>query len=98
MPYMYINPPNSQKDFSFSLYFLQFLQFWGQHVVFLFVLTDMSPASTVTTLSQSSTGATKTLKPLSVPQGKISMNMNVLARTSAMNWKWGKIENIVSKG
>lgn len=57
----------------------------------------ISPASTVSTVSQSSTKATKTKDRPSAIQQKIRVNMNVLARRKAMDWKRGKLVEIVTK-
>ncbi|XP_044190989.1 histone-lysine N-methyltransferase SETDB1-A-like isoform X1 [Thunnus albacares] len=53
------------------------------------------PVCIVSTLCQSSDKATKVLP--SVPQEKITVGMNVLARRKAMSWKWGKIMEIVER-
>ncbi|XP_051246529.1 histone-lysine N-methyltransferase SETDB1-B-like isoform X2 [Dicentrarchus labrax] len=56
-----------------------------------------TPVSTVPAPSQSSHKATKTQDPPSVPEGKIVVNMNVLAKKRDMTWQRGKIMEIVTK-
>ncbi|XP_039976940.1 histone-lysine N-methyltransferase SETDB1-B-like isoform X2 [Xiphias gladius] len=55
----------------------------------------VTPVCIVSALCQSSEEATKTLP--SVPQGEVSVNMNVLARRRAMSWQRGKIKEILTK-
>ncbi|XP_070778265.1 histone-lysine N-methyltransferase SETDB1-B-like [Enoplosus armatus] len=56
------------------------------------VLTRLS---TLSTLCQSNDEAIKT--PPRVPEGEISVNMNILARRRAMSWQQGEIIEIVTK-
>lgn len=61
-----------------------------------FPLTEVTSSCIVSTLCQSFDEAAKA--PPRVPQGEISVNMNVLARRKAMDWQQGKVMEIITKG